>query len=116
MAEPETASAWQARFAVAAGDPETARLISGDEFDAGRLYGPEHALALLEALLALEDWQAVGGLLPEARANVPGKALPAPGFDRAEGVLHAVAGRRREAARALRRAVEGFERLGVAAG
>jgi hypothetical protein len=113
MAEPETASAWQARFAVAAGDPETARLISADKFDEGRLYGPQHALALLEALLALEDWAAVAGFLPKARANVPGNALLAPACDRAEGVLHAGAGGRREAARALRRAVDGFERLGV---
>jgi hypothetical protein len=113
MAEPETASAWQARFAVAAGDPETGRLISEDKFHEGRLYGPQHALALLEALLALEDWPAIAGFLPKARANVPGNALLAPACDRAEGLLHAGAGRRREAARALRRALDGFERLGV---
>jgi hypothetical protein len=44
---------------------------------------------------------------------VPGNALLAPACDRAEGLLHAGAGRRREAARALRRALDGFERLGV---
>jgi hypothetical protein len=113
MAEPETASAWQARFAVAAGDPELARRISADKFLEGRLYGPQHAFALLEALLALGDPAAVGEFLPTARANLAGNALLAPACDRGEGVLHAGAGRRREAARALRAAVGGFERLGV---
>jgi DNA-binding SARP family transcriptional activator len=113
MAEPETASAWQARFAVAAGDPELGRRISVDKFHEGRLYGPHHAFALLEALLALEDLPAVAEFLPAARANVPGNALLAPACDRAEGLLHAHAGRRRAAARALRAALGGFERLGV---
>ena len=113
MAEPETASAWQARFAVAAGDPELGRRISVDKFREGRLYGPQHAFALLEALLALEDLPAVAEFLPTARANVAGNALLAPACDRGEGLLHASAGRRREAARALRAAIGGFERLGV---
>jgi hypothetical protein len=113
MAEPETASAWQARFAVAAGDPELARRISADKFLEGRLYGPQHAFALLEALLALGDLAAVAEFLPTARANLAGNALLAPACDRGEGLLHTSAGRRREAARALRAAVDGFERLGV---
>jgi hypothetical protein len=97
----------------AARDPETGRLISEDKFHQGRLYGPQHALALLEALLALEDWPAIAGFLPKARANVPGNALLAPACDRAEGLLQAGAGRRREAARALRRALDGFGRRAV---
>jgi hypothetical protein len=54
----------------AAGDPETGRLISEDKFHQGRLYGPQHALALLEALLALEDWPAYEqlGAVPGHRA------------------------------------------------
>jgi hypothetical protein len=79
----------------------------------GRLYGPQHAFVLLEALLALGDLSAVAELLPTARANLAGNALLAPACDRGEGLLHAGAGRRREAARALRAAVDGFERLGV---
>ena len=42
-----------------------------------------------------------------------GNALLAPACDRAEGLAHAQAGRTREAAQALRRALAGFERLGV---
>jgi hypothetical protein len=113
MAEPETASAWQARFAVAAGDPELARRISADKFLEGRLYGPQHAFALLEALLALGDLAAVAEFLPTARANLAGNAMLAPACDRGEGLLHTGSGRRREATRALRAAVDGFERLGV---
>jgi hypothetical protein len=79
MAEPETASAWQARFAVAARDPELGRRISADKFLEGRLYDPQHAFALLEALLALGDLAAVAEFLPAARANLAGNALRAPG-------------------------------------
>ena len=70
--------------------------------------------ALLEALLALEDLPAVAEFLPTARANVAGNALLAPACDRGEGLLHAHAGQRRQAVRALRAALGGFERLGVA--
>jgi hypothetical protein len=43
-----------------------------------------------------------------------GNALLAPFCDRVEGLAHAQAGRAPEAARALRRALGGFERLGEA--
>jgi hypothetical protein len=81
----DTASAWQARFATASGDPATARRISVDKAKERRLYGQQQLLALLEALVALEDWPAVVGLLPRARAWVDGNALLAPFCDRAEG-------------------------------
>jgi hypothetical protein len=113
MTEPETATAWQARFAVASGDPETGRLLAADKALEGRMYGPQHALALLEALLALGDWPAVAELLPAARTNVAGNALLAPHCDRAEGLLHAEHGRRPEAVAALRRALARFEELAV---
>jgi DNA-binding SARP family transcriptional activator/tetratricopeptide (TPR) repeat protein len=113
MAEPETASAWQARFAVACGDPATGRQISTEKAFEGRLYGPQHALSLLEALLALEDWPAVAEFLPAARQNLDGNALLGPFCDRAEGLLHARAGRRPAARRALRRALARFEQLEV---
>ncbi|HYJ72658.1 MAG TPA: hypothetical protein VE265_09310, partial [Actinomycetota bacterium] len=113
MADLDTASAWQARFAIASGDPEAARRISADKARERRLYGPQHVHALPEALVALEDWPGVTELLPLARAAVVGNALLAPACDRAEGLAHAHAGRTREAAQALRRALAGFERLGV---
>ena len=109
-----TASAWQARFATAIGDPATAVRISEDKARERRLYGQQHQVALLEALAALEDWGAVAELLPEARARADGNALLGPVADRVEGLVHAQAGRTPEAARALRRALGGFERLGEA--
>ena len=112
-ADLDSASAWQARFATASGDPETARRISADKANERRLYGPQHAMALLEALVAMEDWPSVAELLPLARANVVGNALLAPYCDRAEGLAHAQAGRANDATRALRRALAHFERLGV---
>jgi DNA-binding SARP family transcriptional activator len=109
----ERASAWQARFATASGDPATARRISEAKARQGRLYGPQHALALVEALETLADWGAVAEVLPVARENVPGNALLAPFCDRAEGLVHAHAGDADAARAALRRAVDGFERLAV---
>ena len=83
MADLDTASAWKARFAIASGDPEAARRISVDKARERRLYGPQHVHALLEALVALEDWPGVTELLPLARAAVVGNALLAPACDRA---------------------------------
>jgi DNA-binding SARP family transcriptional activator len=107
-----TASAWQARYATASGDPGTARWISEDKARERRLYGQQHLVVLLEALEALEDWPAAGELLPYARARVDGNALLGPVCDRVEGLVHARAGRKAEAVPALRRALDGFERLG----
>jgi len=44
---------------------------------------------------------------------VAGNALLAPYCDRAEGLVHGQAGRTRQAAQALRRALARFEQLGV---
>jgi len=107
-----TASAWQARFATASGDPATAVRISEDKARERRLYGQQHLVALLEALAALEDWGAVAELLPEARARAEGNALLGPVTDRVDGLALAHAGRTAEAGRTLRRALAGFERLG----
>jgi hypothetical protein len=113
-ADLDTASAWQARFSTASGDPATARRISAGKAMERRLYGQQHLLALLEALAALQDWPAVAEVLPQARARVEGNALLAPFCDRVEGLAHARAGRAPEAAGARRRALGGFERLGEA--
>jgi DNA-binding SARP family transcriptional activator len=113
MHDLDSASAWQAQFATASGDPETARRLSVDKAQDPQLYGPQHALTLLEALVALEDWPSVGEFLPQARARVAGNALLAPACDRAEGLARAQVGRPAEAGRALRRALARFERLSV---
>jgi len=62
--DPDTASAWQAWYLVASGDPEAARAIAGRKALEGRSYGPQHAMALVEALVALEDWSALDEILP----------------------------------------------------
>lgn len=106
-----TASAWQARYATAAGDPETARRIATGKARERRLYGQQHLETLLEALATLEDRDAVAELLPEGRARADGNALLAPVGDWVEGLAHTRAGRTAKADRALRRALDRFERL-----
>jgi hypothetical protein len=113
VAEPESASAWQSLAAAALGDPESARAISAEKALEGRTYGPQHALALLEGLAALEDWDAVAEFLPAARENSAGNALLVPFCDRAEGLLMAHRGREREAGGLLRGALEQFNEMSV---
>jgi hypothetical protein len=111
LGDRESASAWQARYAVISGNPKTARLISADKALEGRSYGPEHAFALLEALVALEDLEAVFELLPHARQAVAGNALLAPAVDRAEGLARLARGDSRRATALLRRSARGFKHL-----
>src|SRR3979490_903425 len=85
MTDIDGASSWQARLEVALGDPEKGRRISGGKALEGRTYGPDHARSMLEALWALEDWNALEQFVPLARSQVPGLALLGPCCDRAEG-------------------------------
>jgi hypothetical protein len=111
--DPDTASAWQAWYLVASGDPEAARAIAGPKALEGRSYGPQHAMALVEALVALEDWSALDEILPHARAATAGNALLEPFCDRASGLMTAACGDRRSARMHLVRALSGFEKLRV---
>jgi DNA-binding SARP family transcriptional activator len=113
LLEPASASAWQALFAIAHGDAQSARAISVVKAREGRTYGPQHALALLEALVALEDWAGVADFLPTARANVIGNALLDPACDRAEGLLNARGEGGDGAIQMLRRALDRFEEMAV---
>ena len=106
---PDQASPFQSSYAVVSGQPLAARTISAGKALAGGLYGPQHAMCLLEALVASRDWDAVATFLPHARSCVPGNALLGPSCDRAEGIVQAQAGRGPVAATALRRAVAGFD-------
>jgi DNA-binding SARP family transcriptional activator len=110
--DPDTASAWQAWYLVASGDPETARGIAASKALEGRSYGPQHAMALVEALVALEDWNELDEILPHARAATAGNALLEPFCDRASGLMTAARGDRRSAKMHLVRALSGFENLG----
>jgi class 3 adenylate cyclase/tetratricopeptide (TPR) repeat protein len=111
MQDIEGASAWQARLAVALGEPENGRRISRGKALENRAYGPAHARSMLEALIGLGDWEAVEEFLPHARNQVPGLALLGPGCVRAEALLMGVRGDRVGAVAALERALAGFEAL-----
>jgi tetratricopeptide (TPR) repeat protein len=113
LADRDGASAWQSRLATLSGQPETARAISHDKALEGRGYGPQHAFALLEALSAQGDWDAVRVFLPEARRTVPGNALLEPLADRAAGLVALAEGDPEGAAWRLQRAARGFRRLEV---
>lgn len=107
----DAASAWQARLAVALGEPEKARLISAGKAQEGTSYGPDHARSLIEALIALEDWDELDAFLPVARRHARGLAILGPCCDRAEGLMARARGDQAAATAALERAVTGFEGL-----
>ena len=102
-----------ARYLVARGDPQAGKDLA--ELIVGRaVYAEENAfefLALLDALVALEHWEAVSRLLPRARAWSRALALIEPVCDRAEGLARAAAGDRAAADPLLRGALAAFERI-----
>jgi tetratricopeptide (TPR) repeat protein len=104
-----------ARYLVARGDPLAGRQLA--ERIIGRsVYAEENAfeiLAMLEALVALEDWDALAVFLPRARSLSAALALIGPASDRAEAIMLNTRGERRSAERLLRRATVGFERMHV---
>ena len=108
-----SASAWQSFFAAVSGDPQTALALSADKMREGRTHGPQHTLAVIEAHVALADWDALRSVLPLARDDIAGNALLGPWCDRAEGMAAAADGNRDDALVALARAVEAFDHLGV---
>jgi tetratricopeptide (TPR) repeat protein len=106
-----SASAWQARYATASGQPALARAIAENRAFERRTYGPQHAFALLEALSALGDLEAAGAFLQEARREVAGNAMLAPLVDRVDGEIRLAAGDRDSAAAMFGAAVTGFGAL-----
>ena len=109
--EPERATAWQAMLEIALGHPENARQISSGKAIGRQSYGPLHARSLLEALVALEDWDEVGRFVPLARRQVAGLAILGPCCDRAEGLAARARGNGTTATALLERALRGFEAL-----
>jgi hypothetical protein len=112
-ADPDTASNWQAWYLVASGDPAAARAIAGPKALKGRSFGPQHAMVLVEALAALQDWSVLDQILPHARAAIAGNALLEPFCDRALGLMTAARGDQRSAIKHLVRALSGFEKFRV---
>lgn len=109
-----SASAWQARYAIASGDPQTGWDIARTKALERRSYGPEHAQQAVEALVALQNWDELADFLPRVREQIAGNVLLGPAWDRAEGLMAAAAGEAALASAALRRALAGFETLGAA--
>jgi DNA-binding SARP family transcriptional activator len=113
--KPRLPEALLARYHVARGDPLAGRELA--ERMAGRaVYAEENAfevLAMLDALPALQQWDALVAFLPRARAASRGLALAGPASDRAEGLARAAAGDRPAAEALLRRALDAFGRIGA---
>jgi len=65
---------------------------------------------MLEALIALEDWDELESFLPLARRQVDGLAILGPCCDRAEALVRRRKGDQ-SAEELLRRAEQGFEEL-----
>jgi len=108
-----SASAWQARYAIVSGDPQTGWQIARTKALERRSYGPEHAQQAVEALVALQNWDELAKLLPRARDQIAGNVLLGPVCDRAEGLMAAATGEAVLAPLLLRRALAGFETLGA---
>ena len=115
MVELARATAWHARLEIALGRPENARQISSGKALEGRSYGPLHARSMLEALIALEEWDELERFVPVARRQVAGLAILGPCSDRAEGLVAFARGDRTAATAALDRALSGFDALNAGA-
>jgi tetratricopeptide (TPR) repeat protein len=115
LEKPALPEALLARYLVARGDAAAGRDLA--EQIVGRpVYAEENAyeiLAMLEALVALEDWDALAAFLPRARAFSDALALVEPASDRAAGIVSAAAGDPATADACLTRALERFEQLGA---
>jgi hypothetical protein len=105
--------ALQALSAIALGDPAAGRDAAQRVLDTGpRNFAeepPVELFAMVEALVALEDWDALGRFLPEARRRSEELAMLGPSIDRAEGLAAAARGDAARAAGLLDRAAAGFE-------
>ena len=109
------ADAWLARYHVARGEPFAGRELA-EQIMGRSVYAEENVfeiIAMLEALVALEDWDALVAFLPRARAFAGALVLVEPAGDRAEGLARIASGDRVGGEKLLRSALAGFERLGV---
>lgn len=117
MAEPGLPEALLARVLVATGDPEAGERLARSMVDHGRrpsLEQNDHeAHALVEAMLAQQDWEGLRDFLPTARRRAPALAILGPVCDRAEGVALVANGAPEQAVPLLRRAAEWFGRRRV---
>ncbi|HEU4347923.1 MAG TPA: AAA family ATPase, partial [Actinoplanes sp.] len=117
LEHPAQAEVVRARLAVELGDTGTGRELAERLVRIGRRPAPEEipheVLALVEALQAQADHDALLRFLPTARAATGYLAVLTPTCDRAEALACAAAGDTSAGAELLTRAVAGFERLSV---
>jgi hypothetical protein len=110
-AAPEGGDGILARYAVAIGEVDTGRQMA--EAVLSTADDPDATLALVEALVAQQDWEGVREFVPSARSIADGMAILGPACDRAEGLAEAAAGKRWSATELLKGALGAFERLSV---
>jgi tetratricopeptide (TPR) repeat protein len=110
-ATPETGDGILSRYAVSVGEVDTGRRMA--EAVLAHADDPDATLALVEALVAQQDWEGVREFVPSARSIGDGMATLIPACDRAEGLAEAWAGKRWSATELLKGALGGFERLSV---
>jgi hypothetical protein len=114
---PAQAEVVRARLAIELGDVGTGRELAERLVHLGRRPAteeiPHEALALVEALQAQGDHDALLGFLPAARAAAGYLAVLTPACDRAEGLVRAAAGDTEAAEALLTRAVAGFDRMSL---
>jgi DNA-binding SARP family transcriptional activator len=114
---PSQAEVVRARLAIELGDPSTGRELAERLVRLGRGPSPEEipheTLALVEALEALGDHDALLRFLPTARAASGCLTVLTPTCDRAEALTRAAAGDASTAEALLTRAVAAFDRMSV---
>ncbi len=117
LEHPSQAEVVRAQLATELGDPGTARELAETLVRIGRGPSPEEIpherLALVEALEAQGDYDALVRFLPTARAASGYLVVLTPTCDRAEGLARAAAGDTTEAQELLMRAIAGFDRMSV---
>lgn len=115
--EPGLPEALRARVLIAIGRPSEGERLARAMLDGGRrpsLEQNDHEThALIEALIALEDWAALVDVLPSARSRARGLSILAPVCDRAEAMALVAGGSPDRAVPLLRRAAAWFERSRV---
>jgi DNA-binding NarL/FixJ family response regulator len=115
--EPGLPEALLARVMIATGDPDAGARLARSMIDRGRrpsLEQNDHEThALIEALLANEDWAGLDAFLPTARGRARALAILGPVCDRAEAIALVANGDPQRAVPLLRRAADWFARARV---
>jgi DNA-binding NarL/FixJ family response regulator len=116
--KPGLPEALRARVLVALGDAEEGvaaaqAMIDNDRRLASVEENDHEAIALVEGLHALGEWDRLRAFLPDARRRSASLAILGPVCDRAEGMVASADGDTERAIELLREALAGFERLGV---